>query len=314
MKRILRFIPGRALGLAVAAGLVISAFTSVAVAALSQEEQVAAARRDWLIGVATEKRIAAELARYQASDQTSPEVITLYETYLDRVHRLTEEKRRVLEQLDAERGRRAKAPPSTQGTPGRSTAEVYDPQIPEDQTLDQVLALDQELERSLAAFDDMLLRENEQSRVQSELKMQKLAREAAQAAKSLREQGQMEGSAETASGSREGQSSDGSGNETGEMQNDREGSQQDAEAATGEQDDKAGQETTGEGTDLAKGRDKQPQSTASGDNGPPGDGSRISTQDDDIVARQLREAAEKETDPELKAKLWKEYHDYKKSI
>ena len=138
MKCILRFIPGSALGLVVAAGLVISAFTSVAVAALSQEEQVAAARRDWLIGVATEKRIAAELARYQASDQTSPEVITLYETYLDRVHRLTEEKRRVLEQLDAERGRRAKAPPSTQGTPGRSTAEVYDPQIPEDQTLDQV--------------------------------------------------------------------------------------------------------------------------------------------------------------------------------
>jgi len=35
--------------------------------------------------------------------------------------------------------------------------------------------------------------------------------------------------------------------------------------------------------------------------------------DDDIVARQLREAAEKETDPELKAKLWKEYEEYKKS-
>jgi hypothetical protein len=30
------------------------------------------------------------------------------------------------------------------------------------------------------------------------------------------------------------------------------------------------------------------------------------------VARQLREAAEKETDPELKAKLWKEYEEYKK--
>ena len=35
-------------------------------------------------------------------------------------------------------------------------------------------------------------------------------------------------------------------------------------------------------------------------------------QDDDIVARQLREAAEKETDPELKEKLWKEYEAYKK--
>jgi hypothetical protein len=41
---------------------------------------------------------------------------------------------------------------------------------------------------------------------------------------------------------------------------------------------------------------------------PPGtpDGS-----DDDVVARQLREAAEKETDPELKKKLWEEYRKYK---
>jgi hypothetical protein len=34
-------------------------------------------------------------------------------------------------------------------------------------------------------------------------------------------------------------------------------------------------------------------------------------QDDDIVARQLREAAENETDPVLKEKLWKEYYEYK---
>jgi hypothetical protein len=34
-------------------------------------------------------------------------------------------------------------------------------------------------------------------------------------------------------------------------------------------------------------------------------------EDDDIVARQLREAAEKETDPELKKKLWEEYWKYK---
>jgi hypothetical protein len=49
------------------------------------------------------------------------------------------------------------------------------------------------------------------------------------------------------------------------------------------------------------------------DNGriPPdvGDGS-----DDDIVARQLREAAEKEEDPELREKLWDEYRAYKKGM
>ena len=34
--------------------------------------------------------------------------------------------------------------------------------------------------------------------------------------------------------------------------------------------------------------------------------------DDDIVARQLREAAMKEKDPALRDKLWQEYRDYKK--
>jgi hypothetical protein len=35
--------------------------------------------------------------------------------------------------------------------------------------------------------------------------------------------------------------------------------------------------------------------------------------DDDIVARRLRRAAENETDPELKEKLWNEYRDYKEN-
>ena len=35
--------------------------------------------------------------------------------------------------------------------------------------------------------------------------------------------------------------------------------------------------------------------------------------DDDIVARRLRKAAEQETDPELKDRLWQEYVEYKKN-
>jgi hypothetical protein len=35
--------------------------------------------------------------------------------------------------------------------------------------------------------------------------------------------------------------------------------------------------------------------------------------DDDVVARRLRKAAEQETDPELKDKLWQEYVEYKKN-
>ncbi len=40
----------------------------------------------------------------------------------------------------------------------------------------------------------------------------------------------------------------------------------------------------------------------------------MGTGDDDVVARQLREAAEKETDPELKKKLWEEYRKYKEGV
>jgi hypothetical protein len=36
-------------------------------------------------------------------------------------------------------------------------------------------------------------------------------------------------------------------------------------------------------------------------------------QDDDIVARQIREAAQEETDPGLREKLWEEYRKYKQS-
>lgn len=40
----------------------------------------------------------------------------------------------------------------------------------------------------------------------------------------------------------------------------------------------------------------------------------LETGDDDVVARQLREAAEEEADPELKKKLWKEYRKYKEGV
>jgi hypothetical protein len=33
--------------------------------------------------------------------------------------------------------------------------------------------------------------------------------------------------------------------------------------------------------------------------------------DNDVVARRLRRAAEQETNPTLRAKLWKEYQDYR---
>jgi len=71
--------------------------------------------------------------------------------------------------------------------------------------------------------------------------------------------------------------------------------------------EQAGLGTTGEttyGEGAGPGSPRSPGKSSA----PPGtpDGS-----DDDVVARQLREAAEKETDPELKKKLWEEYRKYK---
>ncbi len=306
--------PGiRHIFLALTALLTIVVLSGADALALTREERIAQARRDWLVGVSTEKRIAAEMENYRKSANASEEVLQLYETYLDRVRRLTAEKRRTLEALVGPKGLDGRSRTSVGKTPGRSGQPAYDPQIPEDRELDQGRALDQEFNRSLAAFDDMLLKEIEQSRVETDLKMKRLAQEAARAAKSLREQGRMEGSDGAEQGMQEGQSADGSGNETGEMESDGQGQNQPPSGPSGDQDTAASQEASGEGTDMAQADEKKAKGTASGES-ETGDDDNLNTQDDDIVARQLREAAEKETDPELKEKLWKEYREYKKSI
>jgi hypothetical protein len=67
---------------------------------------------------------------------------------------------------------------------------------------------------------------------------------------------------------------------------------------------------------ASAGKSGQP-SSSSGDNATNRQGAggrqtvRDGGSDDDVVARQLREAAEKETDPVLKEKLWAEYRKYK---
>jgi hypothetical protein len=133
----------------------------------------------------------------------------------------------------------------------------------------------------------MLLEEMDEIRAGSSNKLQYLAEEAAQAAKRLRERGL---DVET-SGSRS----------SGESQKTREGSQ-------------------AKDREMESTADRKGSATASRDgSGKGGQGPSATDQrrrdyaDDDIVARQLREAAENETDPELKEKLWKEYEEYKKS-
>ncbi len=72
---------------------------------------------------------------------------------------------------------------------------------------------------------------------------------------------------------------------------------------------------SGEASSRADGRgaggDMKTERSAGGASAPPEDIPDGS--DDDVVARQLREAAQKERDPELKRRLWDEYRRYKGS-
>lgn len=233
----------------------------------------------------TEARIASELELLKKSGRASAETIRDYEEYLASVRAMTAENQRIVAQMEAAYTRHSPSnadyPPATSNKLDR----MYDPNIPEEQTVDEVAALDRELNESLAKFDDKLLKEMDKIRSGSAKKLNDLAQEAAEAAKRLRDKGvDVDTSGEKSSGKTETHEE--------EQETDRE-----KEAAQGETETKAAT------------RDGSP---GSGKGAAAQDRHRVDYEDDDIVARQLREAAENESDPELKEKLWKEYEEYKK--
>ncbi len=148
---------------------------------------------------------------------------------------------------------------------------------------EELAALDQGLDQSLGAFDEMLLKEQERVAAR-----QPRARES-------------------------GDGAGGGGDEGGTG-----GAGAQGETGAGA----AGGGTSGSKSTSGQGRAPASGTTAAGRPGqtggqvgtvPSAGGDQLNT-DDDIVARQLREAAEKETDPELKEKLWQEYRKYKEGL
>ncbi len=251
------------------------------------DEKLAEARENLRISQETEKRIAAELEQLKNSGSASEENVRNYETYLKSVAAMTAENRKIVEQMEAAyAGNRSGGAGS-----GRDSVtaldEMADPAIPEEQVTDEVAALDRQLDTSLARFDGMLLKEMDEIRAESSGKLQDLAQEAAEAAKRLREQGlDVDTSASRSSGeSREGP------RDTSRSDQEMESHDSSTSSDTAS---KTGSRRSGKGSSRK-------------------DQGRAVYEDDDIVARQLREAAENETDPELKEKLWKEYEEYKKS-
>jgi len=242
------------------------------------------ARRNLQISEATEKRIASELEQLKRSGTASPETIKNYEMYHASVQEMVAENRKILAQMEAAKARHSSGTTSSATAGGGKADDMLDPQIPEEQTTGEVAALDRQLNASLNEFDAKLLKEMDEIRDESSEKMRDLAQEAAEAAKRLREKGVDVNT---------------SGSDSAE------GSE---EAATqGGETTQAEQGTAGSKSESTDTADQGGQGSSREEQG------RARTQDDDIVARQLREAAENETDPELKEKLWKEYDEYTKN-
>ena len=259
------------------------------VAEAAQEAPQAAlakAREDLRVSQVTCDRISAELQRLKSSGTATPELIEDYELYLRRVQAIRDENEKIVEHMEAAMARAT-------GKQASPPLEASKPEItiPEEQGGDRLAALDRELNDSLAAFDEMLLKEMERIRAASASRMTGLAREAAEAAKKIEEDLEDDSSAR------------GSGPE---KETDKTGGSQPGERP--EETAQEGSKGRPEGGFESGGKGAGDESTRVSKTG-----ERGSEQDDDIVARQLREAAEKETDPELKEKLWKEYEAYKAS-
>ena len=141
---------------------------------------------------------------------------------------------------------------------------------------EQIAALDAELLGGLGDFDEMLLREQER----------------------IRAAAPRDDATDVGEGAGAGAEGDGGEGGGGEADASGAGEGESTPGGTGDAVAGMGGRAQGDRSRRPGGRAGVPPDI------PDGDG-------DDVVARQLREAAEKETSPELKAKLWEEYRRYK---
>lgn len=247
--------------------------------------ELAAVRKNVRVSEAIERRLRADFKALELSGEVSPKELRAYRDYLNRISQIVEQERQLLERLLADRHLRAAS--TTMETDLASTPAVSSQRGAEQTDGEMLSDLDGELDTSLREFDDKLLRE-----------MQLLSEEQAH---------------------------------TGDMTSGREGiaaggaRRQPAEASASGTDSAEGgwlpvtpeasgtSELGGEsGTAASASVSRDPSGKGQGSDGvvapdiPDG-------KDDDVVARQLREAAENEPDPELRAKLWEEYKAYKKN-
>ena len=262
------------------------------------ESALESARKDLRISMATEERICFELEKLKKSEHISPDTIKDYDTYLIRVQAMVAENRKKVDKLEA-LSAKYNTRKATYGTSYTDdTSAMLDPSIPEEQVVDEVTALDRQLDSSLADFDEVLLKELDLIQAKSSEKLQDLAQEAEAAAQRLRDKGI---EIDTDSKAENADSRQDSSEEPKETEKEKNALEAEKESNSKEAGDDTAMTTKDKSREGAEGSQRHPKN-------------RYDSKDDDIVARQLREAAEKESDPELKEKLWKEYEQYKKNV
>lgn len=262
------------------------------------ESAIELARKDLRISIATEERITSDLAKLNKSGHISPDITKDYDLYLIRVQAMVAENRKMVGKLEALHAKYYARNANNGAIHTDDTSAMLNPEIPEEQIVDEVTVLDRQLDNSLAEFDEMLLEELDLIRAKSSDRLRDLAEEAAAAAKRLRDKG-------IDINTDYDPESDASGKGSAEER--KEAEKENGTLDTGKENE------SGESRDdsTLTVRNKSREGTKGSTHHP---GNRYDPKDDDIVARQLREAAERETDPELKKKLWKEYEQYKKNV
>lgn len=206
--------------------------------------------------------------------------------YIGRLKRSVVSNCRVVLELKAQLGDMASEP----GCNAEEMKPAGPVSFPEERTEEETIAgLDAQLGSSMSEFDELLLRE-----------MDELQR---------KRSGSPDGSGRSGTGAGDaGGDGDGSAERGDEANSGAEAAQEGRQTGEQQQGETASTSDTGERQGGAEGDSppgEQDTSRTTSRDAPPPDS------DDDIVARQLREAAEKETDPVLREKLWEEYRRYK---
>ena len=238
------------------------------------------ARQDLRISEAMAERIRARLRHVRQSPEATREELAELERYGLRLEGAVRDQRREVARLEALRPIDPRAKGAAAATAPRARSGFVT--LPERTEADELEALDAELSTSLSRFDEMLLKERDR----------------------LRRSAGSTGAGDAAMSGMAGTSAEAPRQPAGErpeMIPERGGSGEPRE-----------QPTVG-----APGLPRQPSGGASPKAGTAGTRSPIPPDipdgsDDDLVARQIREAAMNEPDPTLREKLWEEYRKYKK--